>query len=274
MSKFKSFHSKVAVVTGAASGIGRELAIQLAESGARLALSDVNQEGLEETMNQLPAGTLAKGYSLNVSSWEDFNAHAAEVKKEFGSVHYIFNNAGVTVAGTVEHTSVEDMEWLLGINLHGVMYGTKAFLPIMLDQREGCIVNISSVFGFIGVPGQATYNISKFGVRGFTEALWQELEGTGVRAVCVHPGAINTNIASSARLVEKGVLSKEDTGAQERFKKLLTGSPRACAREILQGVDKGKKRVLAGPKSRILFHLPRIFPNTYGTILKALGLSF
>ncbi len=182
------FTGKVAVVTGAGSGIGRALAQQLAAKGARLALSDVNAVGLEETMVSLPAGCDARPYALDVSNRRAVFDHADAVQRDFGTVHFVINNAGVTVVGTIAHLTIEEIEWQLGINLWGVIYGTKAFLPMMLAQREGCIVNISSVFGLVGFPTQGAYNISKFGVRGLTECLWNELDGTGVRAVCVHPG--------------------------------------------------------------------------------------
>jgi NAD(P)-dependent dehydrogenase (short-subunit alcohol dehydrogenase family) len=180
-----SFKDKVAVVTGAGSGIGRALALQLAAEGARLALSDIDANGLDETLALLPAGAEARGYSLDVSSREAVFSHAEEVRRDFGTAHVVINNAGATVVGTVEHMEIDEYDWQLGINLFGTIYGVKAFLPMMLAQREGCIVNLSSIFGFVGYPAQSAYNISKFGVRGLTEALWSELEGTGVRALCV-----------------------------------------------------------------------------------------
>ena len=193
------FAGKVAVITGAGSGIGRALAQQLAAKGARLALSDVNAAGLEETMVSLPAGCDARSYALDVSNRRAVFDHADAVQRDFGTAHFVINNAGVTVVGTIAHLTIEEIEWQLGINLWGVIYGTKAFLPMMLAQREGCIVNISSVFGLVAFPTQGAYNISKFGVRGLTECLWNELDGTGVRAVCVHPGGIRTNIEKAGR---------------------------------------------------------------------------
>ena len=184
----KNFKDKVAVITGAGSGIGRALAIALARDGAQLALSDVNAAGLAETLKQLPAGTKAKTYLLDVSSQEAVFAHADEVKRDFGTVHLLFNNAGTTLVGLFDNQSLDEMRWLVNINLWGVIYGTKAFLPMMLAQREGVIVNLSSVLGLVGFPTHSAYNITKFGVRGLTESLWSELKGTGVTAVCVHPG--------------------------------------------------------------------------------------
>jgi len=195
------FKDKVVVITGVGSGIGRELALQFADEGARLALSDINRAGLDQTLAMIAAkpGVTARGYELDVSSSEAFFAHAKLVQQEFGTAHYIVNNAGATIFGTVEHTSIEEFEWQLGVNMWGVLYGTKAFLPMMLAQKEGCIVNISSVFGLLAFPTQSAYNMSKFAVRGLTEALWMELAGSGVRAVCVHPGGIRTNIGRTGR---------------------------------------------------------------------------
>ena len=178
------FTGRVVVITGAASGIGRALAQQLAARGARLALSDINAEGLRETLNSLSPVGEARTYLVDVSKRDAVFAHADAVKHDFGTAHFVINNAGATVVGTVAHLSIEEIEWQLGINLWGVIYGTKAFLPMMLDQREGCVVNISSVFGLVGFPTQGAYNISKFGVRGLTECLWSELDGTGVGRTC------------------------------------------------------------------------------------------
>ncbi|MBK5356569.1 SDR family oxidoreductase [Pseudomonas sp. TH41] len=264
------FKDKVVVITGAGSGIGRALALQFAEAGARLALSDISQVGLNETLALLAkCGTgSAKGYILDVSSWEAFQAHAAEVNRDFGAVHYLMNNAGAALFGTVAHTSIEEYEWQLGINLWGVLYGTKAFLPMMLKQREGCIVNISSIFGLIGFPTQSAYNMSKFAVRGLTECLWSELEGTGVRAICVHPGGIKTNFEKAGRRVK-------EAGAQEELicshaERMLLTPPEVCSADIINGIRKGKKRVITGNKSTTIFWMARLFPNFYPALLKLL----
>ena len=263
------FNNKVVVITGAGSGIGRALAIQLATAGARLALSDVNQAGLDETLQLLPSGSTAKGYQLDVSSWEAFQAHAEEVKTDFGTAHFIINNAGATVVGTVAHTSIEEYEWQLGINMWGVLYGTKAFLPMMQAQREGCIVNISSVFGLLAFPTQSAYTMSKFAVRGLTECLWQELDGSGVRAIVVHPGGIKTNIEKAGRRV-KDAGDEEATFAAMGEKMLLT-PPEECASDIINGMRKGHKRIITGNKSTTMFWMARLFPNLYPTILKRLA---
>jgi NAD(P)-dependent dehydrogenase (short-subunit alcohol dehydrogenase family) len=263
------FKGKVAVVTGAGSGIGRALAMQLADGGARLALSDIDGAGLATTIAQLPAGTEVRSYKLDVSSREAVFAHSDDVKRDFGAAHLIFNNAGATMVGTFEHMTIDEIDWQLGINLWGVIYGSKAFLPMMLAQREGCIVNISSVFGLVGFPAQSAYNISKFGVRGLTECLWRELEGTGVRALSVHPGGIKTNIERAGRRC--ALAGEEEARFSAMAEKLLTTPPEACATAILNGVRRGKKRVVTGNQSAPLFWLSRLMPNSYHSVVKLIA---
>jgi len=264
-----AFKGKTAVVTGAGSGIGRALAQQLGAHGARLALSDVNRSALDETLALLPADSDARGYLLDVSKRDAVFAHADEVGRDFGAVHYVFNNAGVSIIGSFEHLDIDEIEWQLAINLWGVIYGCKAFLPAMLAQREGCLVNISSVFGLVSFPLQSAYNISKFGVRGLTECLWQELEGSGVRAVCVHPGGIRTAIVNSARRCRNaGSIESELAGMADG---LLITPPEQCAAEILDGVSRGRRRILTGNHSRTLHWLSRLFPQSYPEWLRRLA---
>lgn len=270
----QAFSGKVAVITGAGSGIGRGLATVLAAAGSRLAISDVNQEGLEETANLIrnshPDVEL-RTYILDVSSREAVFAHADQVKADFGTAHYVFNNAGVTLVATIANMKIEELEWLLGINLWGVIYGTKAFLPIFLEQNEGHVINISSVFGFLTVPTQSAYHISKFGVRGFTECLSNELaldKECNVFATCVHPGGIDTNIAKDARFGD-GVGEYETTLAEDTQSALVT-PPEDMARAILKGVRKRKRRVVAGSSAKLIDLIARIFPTSYGKILNKL----
>lgn len=263
------FKNKVVVITGAGSGIGRALAIQFAQQGARLALSDINEAGLAETIKLLPAGSEARGYKLDASSWEDFQAHADAVKRDFGTAHMIVNNAGAALIGTVEHTSIEEFRWQLDLNLYGVLYGTKAFLPMMLAQREGWIVNISSILGLVTFPAQSAYNMSKFAVRGLTECLWQELAGTGVQAVCVHPGGIKTNIEKGGRRVK--LAGAEESTFGERADRMLRTPPEECAADIIRGIRQGKPRVLTGYTSSTMHWLARLLPNSYPTVLRWLA---
>lgn len=264
-----AFSGKTVVVTGAGSGIGRSLALQLAAKGAALALSDINAEAVAETMAALPVGTRARSYQVDVSDRAAVFAHAAQVRDDFGAVHFVINNAGATLVGTFAHLTIEEIEWQLGINLWGVIYGTKAFLPPMLEQREGCIVNISSSFGLVGFPMQSAYNIAKFGVRGLTECLWSELEGTGVRAVCVHPGGIRTNIDKAGR--RAAAAGKEEARFDALAAKMLLTPPDECAADIIAGIERGDRRILTGHKSRTLFWLSRILPDTYPAVLRKLA---
>ena len=262
----KIYRNKVAVVTGAGNGIGRHLAIQLAQAGAHLALSDVNLNALNETVRLLPPGVRARAYQVDVASKEQVFSHAAEVRRDFGTAHFIFNNAGVSLSGTIEHSTIEEIEWQVGINLWGVIYGTKAFLPMLLQQRDGHIVNVSSIFGMVGYPCKGAYNVSKFGVRGWTECLWQELRGTGVRAVCVHPGGIRTEIGQTARLsVNADHTERQAMALSER---MLVTPPQDMARAILDGVARGKQRIVYGNKARTLSLLQRWLPESYGTVLR------
>ena len=260
------FENKVVVITGAGSGIGRALALRCAAKGARLALSDVNAQGLAETLGSLPASIEARGYALDVSQRNAVFAHAGDVKRDFGTAHFVVNNAGATIIGTIANLTVDEIEWQLGINLWGVIYGTKAFLPVMLAQREGCIVNISSVFGLVGYPAQGAYNISKFGVRGLTECLWSELEGSGVRAVCVHPGGIRTRIEKAGRRC--AAAGEQETRFSELADKLLLTPPDDCAADIIAGVERGRKRIITGHRSSTMSWLSRLLPDSYPAVLK------
>jgi NAD(P)-dependent dehydrogenase (short-subunit alcohol dehydrogenase family) len=265
-----SFYTgKVSVITGAGSGIGRELARLLAARGARLALSDIDDAGLAAT-RQVCGNADVGTYRIDVSKREQVFAHADDVMRDFGAADFLFNNAGVTLIATFEHSTIEEIEWLLSINLWGVIYGTKAFLPMMLERRSGCIVNLSSIFGLVGVPTQSAYNMSKFAVRGLTEALWRELEGTGVRAVSVHPGGIRTNIDKAGRM-------GSNAGDYERqlfatVGSLLVTPPEQCAGDILRGVERGANRILTGKSSRLVELASRLAPRSYGVLFKRLGL--
>jgi short-subunit dehydrogenase len=262
------FSQKVAVITGAGSGIGRALARKLGAEGARLALSDVDATALNDTAASLPASCDVRAYVLDVSSRDAVFAHAEQVVRDFGAAHLVFNNAGTSLMGTFEHLAIDEIEWLLGVNLWGVIHGCKAFLPHMLAQREGWLINVSSVFGLIGFPLQSAYNISKFGVRGLTESLWQELEGTGVHAVCVHPGGIRTNIATVSRRCRNA--AEEEAQAEGLADSMLVTPPEHCAEEILAGLRAGKRRILTGSGARTISWVSRLFPDSYGRLLRML----
>lgn len=267
----QSLAGKVAVVTGAGSGIGRALAELLANEGCRLALADIDAGNLETTATSLrQRGVQLSSHALDVADRAAVYAFADEVLSAHGSVQLIINNAGVTVSQTVAELRYDDFEWLMGINFWGVVHGTKAFLPHLLKNNEGHIVNVSSIFGIVGVPTQSAYNASKFAVRGFTEALRQELSGSGVAVSCVHPGGIRTNIARSARFYQ-GPDGKQDANrAAARFDKLARTSPEQAAREILDGIKSARPRILIGGDARLLDWIQRIFPTSYPKLLAKL----
>jgi NAD(P)-dependent dehydrogenase (short-subunit alcohol dehydrogenase family) len=268
----KSFANKVAAITGAGSGMGRELAYELAEAGAHLALSDINPGTLEETAAKVRAlGARVTTTELDVSNRNAVHSWADAVAKDFGRVNLVFNNAGVALASTLEGVSYEDFEWIMGINFWGVVYGTKAFLPHLRASGEGHVVNLSSVFGLFSVPGNGTYNASKFAVRGFTEALRQELELTGanVSATSVHPGGIKTNIARSGRFSPSVAdLTKRDPEvARERAEKHFITTANRAAKTILRAVQKNQRRVLVGPDAVVLDLMVRLLPSAYQRVL-------
>ncbi|MFC6328839.1 SDR family NAD(P)-dependent oxidoreductase [Alloalcanivorax gelatiniphagus] len=269
----KDFNDNRAVVTGAGSGIGRALAQQLAAAGARLALSDINETALRDTARDLGLGKdRLITEAFDVADRDAVYAFAERVAGHFGAVHLVINNAGVALGATVEDVSYEDFEWLMGINFWGVVYGTKAFLPHLKRAQEGHIVNVSSVFGLIGVPTQSAYNAAKFAVRGFTESLRQELEIEGGQVSCttVHPGGIKTNIARNARMAD-GMerITGDPEKARRDFEKMFRTTPEEAARTILKGVRGNKRRVLIGSDARAIDSMQRLMPTAYQRIMVA-----
>jgi NADP-dependent 3-hydroxy acid dehydrogenase YdfG len=259
----EGFAGKVAVVTGAGSGIGQALAIELARSGASVAISDVNTEGLATTEERLTAiGASVKADRLDVTEREAFELYADAVKGHFGKVNQIYNNAGIAFAGDIEVTQFKDIERVMDVDFYGVVNGTKVFLPHLIDSGDGHVINISSIFGLFSVPGQAAYNAAKFAVRGFTEALRQEMQLAGhpVKVTTVHPGGIKTAIARNMTTAEG--LDKDEL-AQQFDKKLASTSPQKAARIILDGVRKNKARVLVGPDAKALDAIVRITGSGY-----------
>ena len=260
----KTFRGRVAAVTGAGSGIGRALARELAARGAHLALSDINEAGLAETVMLCEgAGAAAKITSqrVDVADRDAVYAWADQVVAGHGRVNLIFNNVGVGLAATIEAMSYEDFEWLMSINFWGVIYGTKAFLPHLKTAGEGHVINLSSVFGLVSVPGQAAYNAAKFAVRGFTDALRMELqmEGSPVSCTTVHPGGVKTNIARNARVDPSVAATLSHPGAAaDEFDKLARTSPESAARQILAGVMRDRRRVLVGPDATVIDLVSRL----------------
>jgi NAD(P)-dependent dehydrogenase (short-subunit alcohol dehydrogenase family) len=261
---------KVAVVTGAGSGIGRALAQQLAAKGCRLALADINEVALRETAASLPAPPLLQ--KLDVSDRAAVYAFAERVQRELGTAHVVINNAGVTVSQTIADLRYEDFDWLMGINFWGVVYGTKAFLPMLTARNDGRIVNISSVFGLIAWPAQGSYNAAKFAVRGFTECLRLELElaSSKVLAICVHPGGIKTNIVKSARFYTDGGGTTDHQLMAEQFQRAARTTPEQAALTIIDGIERGKVKVLIGADARFIDWIQRWLPIRYFKVLGGL----
>lgn len=267
----KNLQDRVVVITGAGSGIGRSLAVQLADHGCRLALVDINEENLNEISEQLRGqGVDVLSRKVDVASREQVYALADAVMEHFSEVHIVINNAGVALGATVEDMSYEDMEWLMGINFWGVVYGTKAFLPLLKQADAGHIVNISSVFGLIGVPTQAAYNAAKFAVRGFTESLRQELEieGGNVSCTSVHPGGIKTNIAKAARMNDTSKITGMDSDrARADFEKMFRTTPEEAAKVIIRGIRNDSRRVLIGADARLIDTMARTMPTFYQRLM-------
>ena len=266
----RSFAGKVAVVTGAASGIGRALAVELAERGAVLALSDIDTDGLAETARRCEClGATVKQAELDVSDRAAVHHHADEVRRELGGANLVINNAGVALTGPVERLGWDDLEWIVGINFWGVVHGTKAFLPQLIASGDGHVVTMSSVFGLVAVPNQSAYTATKFAVRGFTEALRQEMKIAGhpVGVSCVHPGGIRTAIARNGRAAAG--LDREALAAG--FDRIALTSPRSAARRILRGVQRDQARILVGPDAYVIDLLPRVLASGYQRIVSLLA---
>jgi NAD(P)-dependent dehydrogenase (short-subunit alcohol dehydrogenase family) len=261
------FTDKVCVITGAGSGIGRALSLQLAAQGARLALSDINLSAVEETGAQATAAGAREVFTgeLDVADKAAVFASADTVLEHYGRVDLVINNAGVAISKNVLDMPLEDFEWLMGINFWGVIYGTYAYLPKLIEAGDGHLVNISSLFGLLAIPTQSAYNAAKFGVRGFTEALRQEMliAKSPIQVHCVHPGGVKTNIARSAR-AQEGVSSEE---LAKRFDRIATLTPDQAASIILKGVRKGSPRILVGNDARALDLLQRVLGSGYQQIV-------
>jgi len=262
----KDFRGKVAVITGAGSGMGRSLAIQLTASGAQVAVSDVDEVGLAETADLCKAaGDVPRVDVLDVRDRAAVHTYADDVASEFGAVNLVINNAGIAMFGTVVESPYADIEKVMDIDFWGVVHGTKAFLPHLIASGDGHVVNISSIFGLFGVPTQSSYNAAKFAVRGFTEALRQEmlLSGDPVQVTCVHPGGIKTNIVNLATASNGADIS----GIQELFsKRLARTSADDAAATILRGVRAGKSRVLIGLDAHALDATVRVLGPRYQRI--------
>jgi NAD(P)-dependent dehydrogenase (short-subunit alcohol dehydrogenase family) len=261
----RNFKDKVAAITGAGSGIGRELALELARRGCHLALCcDRNIEGLQQTVDSTrSSGVKVTSQRLDVADREAVYAWADQVVKDHGKVNLIFNNAGVELASSIDGIEYDDFEWLMNINFWGVVYGTKAFLPHLKAAGEGHVVNVSSVFGLYSVPGQGAYNSSKFALSGFTGCLRQELDimNCGVSATSVHPGGIKTSIAKSGRADSNiRALGYNEKDYYEKIEKAFITRADKAALGIIRAVEKNKRRALIGADAYVYDMLVRLLP--------------
>ncbi len=270
----QGFAGKVAAVTGAGSGIGQALAIELGRSGASVAISDVDTDGLAITEQRLKSiGAPVKSDRIDVTERERFLLYADEVKERFGKVNQIYNNAGIAYSGDVDITPFKDIEKVMDVDYWGVVNGTKAFLPHLIASGDGHVINISSVFGIFSVPGQAAYNSAKFAVRGFTEAMRMEmiLAKHPVKVTCVHPGGIKTAIARNSTAAE----GLDAASMAEWFDtKMARTSPEKAAQIILEAVAKNKAKVLVGADAKVIDVIIRASGASYQRAITALAGRF
>lgn len=245
----KQFKDKVVVITGAGSGIGKALAEDFANRGAWLALSDINKKNLEHVQQELSVKTKVFSQVFDVGEEVAMQAFAQAIFNHYQKVDVVINNAGVAQTGTeFSEMSSEDFHWLMNINFWGVIYGSRSFLPYLRQQKQSSLVNISSIFGMIGVPSQTSYNASKFAVRGFTEALSLEEKNnkTGVTVTAVHPGGIQTNILRNARGTDISKVAEQE--------KLFRTPPQKAAKVIIKGIQKRKNRILVGNDAYLIHY--------------------
>jgi NAD(P)-dependent dehydrogenase (short-subunit alcohol dehydrogenase family) len=263
----RDLSGKVAVVTGAGSGIGRALAQHFAAAGCHLALCDLDAQGLGQTAASIQTTTRVTTARVDVASEPEMEAFAAQVKREHGRADVLVNNAGVGLHGTFEQISNDDLRWLMGINFYGVVYGTRAFLPLLLAQERANLVNISSVFGLIAPAGQTAYCAAKFAVKGFTESLRHEYAGSRLAITVVHPGGIKTQIATRSR-APRGFDASEAARRAEHFNRLAARtSSEQAARLIVRAVQKDQPRLLIGTDAHLLDRIARNFPQSYWSLL-------
>lgn len=259
-----------AVITGAASGIGRAVAISLAKRGCHLALADVNAEGLAETERLIASNRVRiSRHELDVSSREAIAAFPQAVLAAHPGVDLLFNNAGVGLGGTFEQVTEDDFDWLFNINFHAVVRMTRAFMPVLRKSPAARIVNISSIYGIISPPGQTAYSAAKFAVRGFSNSLRQELEGTNIGVTVVHPGGVATSIGDNSRMSES--ITEEDREQRRaRLKKFLKLPPAEAGEIIVGGVEKGAARILVGSDAKRLALIERLMPVSNWSLIQRL----
>ncbi len=258
----KNLQGKTAAITGAGSGIGRALAVSLAGEGCNLALADVNAEGLRETAGLINGGGKVSTHTVDVSMRDQVFKFAEEAARHHGGVDIIINNAGVVLGDFLDTVPIEDFEWLMGINFWGVVHGTMAFLPLLKQRPEGHIVNLSSINGILSNPNNGPYCAAKFAVKGYTETLAQELNGTNIGVSCVHPGGIKTSIARNARINRTMFSVTKDQATRLYEDELFRTTPDEAARIIIDGIKKNRRRILVGMDAKAIDLLVRLLPVT------------
>ena len=262
------FENKVAVVTGASSGIGKALAQAFAANGCHVAIADIKPDELNETLKSLgESDKLYKAYTLDVSKKEAVFAFADQVAADFPSVDIVINNAGVSMTSPMAQINLDDFHWVMDINFWGMVYGTQAFLPHLLKQPESWVTNISSIFGIIGVPSQGAYCASKFAIRGYTESLRQEFSRDKLKVAAVHPGGVKTNIVRWGKIEDSYADEEKKNSMKAGFDELAKTTPEKAASTIIKGMVKGKKRILVGGDAWFLDKIARLFPQAYDFIV-------
>jgi NADP-dependent 3-hydroxy acid dehydrogenase YdfG len=260
--------NRVAVITGAGSGIGRATALSMARRGCHLALADINEDAVQDSAHAAQAlGVRATAHRLDVADRAAVAAFPEQVKSAHKRVDLVMNNAGVALGGTFEQVSEADFDWLMEINFHGVVRMTRAFLPLLHQSDDARIVNVSSIYGIITPPGQAAYSASKFAVRGFSNVLRHELEGSTVGVSVVHPGGVATSIANNAR-APAGAPADEVERHRKIMKKLLRMPPEQAGEIIVRGIEKRQARILVGSDAKAAAFLERLAPVAYWNLLK------
>ena len=265
----KTVRGAVAAVTGAGSGIGRAVARELAANGCDLALADIDESCLAATRECIGPEVRVTTQRVDVSDLDEMTAFRDAVERDFGRLSVLINNAGVALYGGFDELSLADLEWIVGINFWGAVYGCRLFLPLLQREREANIVTLSSVFGLLAPPMQTGYSAAKFAVRGFSEALRHELAPTRVRVTVVHPGGIKTSIAATARC---GALADRDRQVEDtqRFERTLVTSPERAAISIVRAILTNKPRLLIGGDAHVLDLAQRLFPARYLRVLQPL----
>ena len=272
----KQLSNKTIALTGAASGIGRALAIELANEGCHLALADKDSAGLEETQRTVqqiysqPDATTAPKvtlHTMDVASKEQVDSWADAVVQAHGQVDVVINNAGVALSGSIEEITVEDFNWVFDVVFYGVLYGTKAFLPYLRQRPEAHIVNISSVNGFFPFPNNAPYNCAKHAVKALNQTLMQELRDSHIKVTSVHPGGIGTNIVNSSRFVGANDNEVHREKVKSSFQSVAKTTAETAAHVIIKGIKRDKQRLLVGRDAYVLDWLNRLFPQGFSNLV-------